>query len=319
MSFSADLDWLLAGLLASAPGLPAELASAAGAMAEQPFMQHAYLAGTFIAFSSGLVGYFLVLRGQVFVGDALSHVTFTGALAALAFGVDLRIGLFVTTIAVALLLAGLGERGLADDVVIGTTFAWILGLGVFFLALFTTSRSTSNGAAATRVLFGSIFGLNPDTARLAAIVGAAIGVAMLLIARPLLFASLDPAVAVARGVPVKLLGMVFLGLAGAGAAEATQAVGALLLLGLLAAPAGTAQRLTARPFLGLALAAALAIAAMWIGLFLSYVVPAVPPSFAILAVATGGYALALALTGRPSEAPWRSDEPASSELGHPVL
>jgi zinc/manganese transport system permease protein len=297
----------------------AGLASVAQAMAEQPFLQHAFLAGTFIAFSSGLVGYFLVLRGQVFVGDALSHVTFTGALAALAFGVDLRLGLFVVTITVGVLLAGLGERGHTDDVVIGTTFAWILGVGVFFLALFTTNRSTSNGAAATRVLFGSIFGLSSDTARLAAVVGVAIGVAMLLIARPLLFASLDPAVAAARGVPVKLLGAVFLGLAGASAAEATQAVGALLLLGLLAAPAGTAQRLTTRPFLGLALAAALAVAAMWLGLLLSYVVPGVPPSFAILAVATGAFALTLALTGRQPPATRRSDEPTISELGYPVL
>src|SRR5262249_509338 len=99
-----------------------------------------------------------------------------------------------------------------------------------------------------------------------------------------------------RGVPVKLLGVVFLGLAGACAAETTQAVGALLLLGLLAAPAGTAQRLTTQPFLGLALSAALAIAAMWIGLLLSYLVPGDPPSFAILAVATGGFAMAIALT-----------------------
>jgi zinc/manganese transport system permease protein len=288
-------------------------------MVEQPFMQHAFLAGTFVALSAGLVGYFLVLRGQVFVGDALSHVTFAGALAALAAGVDLRIGLFVATIGVGLVLAGLGERGHADDVVIGTTFAWILGLGVFFLALFTTNRSTSNGAAATRVLFGSIYGLNPDTARLAAVIGAAIALAILLIARPLLFSSLDPAVAAAHGVPVKLLGVVFLGLAGACAAEATQAVGALLLLGLLAAPAGTAQRLTARPFLGLALSAALAIAAMWIGLFLSYVVPGVPPSFAILAIATAGFAVALAVTGLRSETPRQAPELPAPDLGYPVL
>jgi zinc/manganese transport system permease protein len=311
---STPADWLML-----VQTLLSRLAISAGTLAEQPFMQAAFLAGTFIALAAGLVGYFLVLRGQVFVGDALSHVTFAGALAALAAGIDLRLGLFVATIAVGMGLAGLGERGHADDVVVGTTFSWILGLGVFFLALFTTNRSTSNGAAATRVLFGSIFGLNPDAARLAAIIGITIALAMMLIARPLLFASLDPAVAAAHGVPVKLLGVVFLGLAGACAAEATQAVGALLLLGLLAAPAGTAQRLTTRPFLGLALSATIAIACMWIGLFLSYVVPGVPPSFAILAIATGGYALAFAATGRQSETPRQLHEPPVTDLGYPVL
>src|SRR5579872_1424788 len=113
-------------------------------MFEHPFLRYAFFAGTAIALASGLVGYFVVLRGQVFVGDALSHVAFTGALAALAIGVDVRLGLFAATIAVGMGLAGLGERGRADDVVIGTVFAWVLGLGVFFLTLFTTNRSTSN-------------------------------------------------------------------------------------------------------------------------------------------------------------------------------
>ena len=109
-----------------------------------------------------------------------------------------------------------------------------------------------------------------------------------VIARPLLFASIDEAVAAARGVPVRALGFVFLALVGVTAAAATQAVGALLLLGLLAAPAGAAQRLTARPFLALWLSAGIAVASMWIGLSIAYAAPSVPPSFAILAVATTG-------------------------------
>lgn len=295
------------------------LASFLGTMFEQPFIQHAFLAGTFIALASGLVGYFLVLRGQVFAADALSHVTFAGAFAALAAGVDLRLGLFAATIVVGMALAGLAERGHADDVVIGTAFAWILGLGVLFLALFTTNRSgAGNAGAATRVLFGSIFGLSLEAAILATLVGVAIALAVLLIARPLLFASLDPAVAAARGVPVKLLSVVFLGLVGACAAEATQAVGALLLLGLVAAPAGTANRLTTRPFLGLAISAAVAIAFIWVGLLISYAVPGVPPSFAILAVAAAGYALALAVTGREPAAARQPTEPPIEKLGSPI-
>ncbi len=257
------------------------------------FMRHALLAGTAIAAACGLVGYFLVLRAQVFTGDALSHVAFTGALAALAFGIDPRIGLFVGTVAVALLLGALGRRGRADDVVIGNIFAWVLGLGVFFLTVYTTSRSTANGTAGVTILFGSIFGISAGQAVTAAWIAAAICVILLFIARPLLFSSIDEAVAAAHGVPVRLLGYVFLVLVGACSAEATQAAGALLLLGLLAAPAGTAHRLTTRPYLGLALAAGLAVVEMWVGLVLSALFSRIPPSFAILAVAAGVYALVL--------------------------
>ena len=264
----------------------------------QDFFHNALLAGTFIALASGLVGYFLVLRAQVFTGDALSHVAFTGAMAALAAGWDLRLGLFVGCIGAGLLLAGIARRGRADDVVIGSSFAWILGLGSFFLTLYTTSRSGSDvGNAGTSVLFGSIFGLSGGQTLVAVLVAAGITAAVLLIARPLLFATLDEAVAAARGVPVKLLGLGFLALVGACAGEATQAVGSLLLLGLLAAPAGAALRLTDRPYAGLALSAGLAVAEMWIGLGLSATFTSLPPSFSIMAAATAVYALAWAVTG----------------------
>jgi zinc/manganese transport system permease protein len=259
-----------------------------------PFFAHAMLAGTAIAAACGLVGYFLVLRAQVFTGDALSHVAFTGALAALAFGLDPRIGLFAATLAIAVLMGTLGRKGLADDVVIGNIFAWILGLGVFFLTVYTTSRSTANGSAGVTVLFGSIFGLSTGDAITAAVVGAVVCALLVALARPLLFATLDPAVAAARGLPVRLLGLGFLALVGACAAEATQAVGALLLLGLLAAPAGAASRLTTRPYPALGLSMLLAMADMCAGLGISYAVPALPPSFAIVTVAAGVYAVVLA-------------------------
>jgi zinc/manganese transport system permease protein len=263
-------------------------------MSIPPFLQHALLAGTGIALACGLVGYFLVLRAQVFTSDALSHVAFTGALAALAFGVDSRLGLFAATVMIALLMGALGRRGRADDVVIGSIFAWVLGLGVFFLTMYTTTRSTGNGAAGVNVLFGSIFGISAARAGTAALIAMVVCVAILLIARPLLFASLDEAVAAAHGLPVRLLGYGFLVLVGICTAEATQAVGALLVLGLLAAPAGAAHQLTNRPYVALALSGGLAVAEMWTGLALSYLVPKLPPSFAILAVATTTYTLVLA-------------------------
>jgi zinc/manganese transport system permease protein len=261
-------------------------------MLSHPFMRHAFLAGLPSAALAGAVGYFMVLRGQVFTGDALSHVAFSGALTALALGLDPRVGLFAGTIAVGVVLAALGNRGQADDIVIGTVFAWVLGLGVLALSVYATSaRSGGNGVAGVRILFGSIFGLS----RGAALISAGVAVVLLglgaMIARPLLFASLDGAVAAGRGVPVRLLGIGFLVLVGATAAETTQAVGALLLLGLLSAPAGAAHRLTTRPWTGLCTSIGLAVLSTAVGLIASFLVPRVPPSFAIVSAAALCYAL----------------------------
>jgi zinc/manganese transport system permease protein len=279
-------------------------------MLAHEFVRNALLAGSFIALACGLVGYFVVLRAQVFAGDALSHVAFTGALAAAAAGIDTRVGLFGATIGIAAVLAAVGGRASADDVTIGIVFAWVLGLGVLFLELFNTGSGGGNGLLGARALFGSIFGLSGPDAGLAAAIGAAVALATLAIARPLLFASVDPLVAEARGVPVALLGLGFMLLLGTTAGEATQAVGALLMLGLLAAPAGAAQRLTANPYLGLALSAAIALAATWIGITLGYLVPSLPPSSAVVAVACGAYLLASLLTaGRSRRSPLAAPEP----------
>jgi zinc/manganese transport system permease protein len=258
------------------------------------FMRHALLAGTFVGLTCGLVGYFVVLRAQVFAGDALSHVAFTGALGAAVLGLDLLAGVFVATIGGALVIGALGKRARADDVAIGSLFAWTLGLGALFLSIFTTHRSAGNGTAGVRVLFGSIFGLSTHDVRLSVALTSLAAAALLAIARPLLYASLDEGVAEAQGVPVHALGLLFLALLGLVAAEATQAVGALLLLGLLAAPAGAAHRLTSNPYRGLAVSAALAVGAVWAGLTLAYLFPNLPPSSAIIGVAVAVYAVALA-------------------------
>jgi len=267
-----------------------------GGIVDESFLRYAFLAGTAIALASGIVGYFVVLRSQVFTGDALSHVAFTGALAALAAGADLLIGLYGACILVGLAMAALGPRGEADDTVVGSVFAWVLGLGALFLRIYVTSSSGANGTSGVNVLFGTIFGLSASQAMVDAAIAVGVCVVMIVIGRPLLLASVDGAVASARGIPVRVLGFVFLGLVGVTAAAATQAVGALLLLGLIAAPAGTAQRLTARPFTGMWLAAGLAVFSTWAGLVIAYEAPAIPPSFGILAVATGLYLTAIAVT-----------------------
>jgi zinc/manganese transport system permease protein len=261
-------------------------------MLDHEFIRLALLAGTPIALACGVVGYLVVLRSEVFAGDALSHVAFTGALAAAAAGLEARAGLFAATVIVAGAMGVLGRRARADDVVIGTVFAWILGLGALFLSIFTTSRSADNGIGGVRVLFGSIFGLSASQAWVAATVAALVVVALLLMARPLLITSLDFAAAEARGIPVRVLGTAFLALLGLTVAEGAQVVGALLLLGLLAAPAGAAHRLAANPYLGLALSGALAVASLWVGLVVAYAVPSLPPSSAIVGVAAAAYVLA---------------------------
>ena len=260
-------------------------------MFEHEFIRNAYLAGTFIALACGTIGWFVVLRGQVFAGDALSHVAFVGAIAASVLGIDERIGLFAVTLVLAAAMGALGPRGRVDDVVIGLAFAWILGIGVLLLAVLATSAGGASGITTANTLFGSIYSLSTGGAVLGAAIALAVTVLLLLASRPLLLATLDPDLAVLRGVPVRLLGLGFLGALAVVTAQSTQAVGALLLLGLIAAPAGAARALTPRPYVALALSGALAVAAMWSGLALSYAISGLPPSSAVIGVAAGAYAV----------------------------
>ena len=283
-------------------------------MLTQAFMRNALLAGSFIALACGVSGWFVVLRAQIFAGDALSHVAFPAALAAAAAGVDQRVGLFAATVAVGALIGALGRGGGgrrgepvgggagAEEAAIGTVFTFVLGLGLFFLTRLSTSAAGGSGVRAAHTLFGSIFGLSAGEARLAAVLALASLALTAAIARPLLFASVSPELAAARGVPTRLLAVAFLALVGLVAAEATQAVGALLLLGLLTGPAAAAHRLTGAPLAGIALAGALALAAMWLGLALAYLLPWLPPSTAVVVPAVGTYYVARLLTrggGRP--------------------
>src|SRR5207245_4965087 len=135
-----------------------------------------------------------------------------GARAAAVVRLDILAGLFIACVVGGILMGLLGEHARADDVVIGSLFAWTLGLGVLFLTIFTTQSSAGNGTAGVRVLFGSIFGLSRADVRTSVVLAALAGALLLAIARPLLFASLDSEVAAAQGVPVRVLGLGFLAL-----------------------------------------------------------------------------------------------------------
>jgi zinc/manganese transport system permease protein len=256
------------------------------------FVRHAYLAGTGVGLCCGVVGWFVVLRAQLFAADALSHAAFVGAVAAALAGVDEQLGLFAMTVGLAVVMGLLGHRADAGDAVIGLVFAWVLGVGLLLLALLATSSAGGEGIAAVATLFGSIYSLGAGAGAVAGATGLAVAVAVLLARRPLLLASLDSDLAAVRGVPVRRLGAGFLVAVAVLTADGTEAVGALLVLGLLAAPAGAAHRLTAHPTRGVAISAVLAVAAVWGGLALSYVVSSFPPSTAIIGLAAAAYALA---------------------------
>ncbi len=235
------------------------------------FMRQALLAGTILSIVTGLIGYFVVLRHQAFAGESLSDVAFTGALGGAALGINPLVSLFAITIVVAIAMGGFGERLRGRDVAIGTVLAWVLGLGAFFLSLFTAHVSgTGTGFSGVTVLFGNLVGTSVEQVRTIALVSGAAMLVLLFIARPLLFASLDSDVAAAHGVPVRLLGVGFMALLAVTVSEATIAVGALLVFALLLLPAAIAYQIISRPFVALVLAAGLAVTFTWLGIAIGF-------------------------------------------------
>ena len=256
------------------------------------FMRAAFLAGTAVAVMAGIVGYFIVLRQQVFAGEQLSHVAFACVLGATLINLNFIAGLFGGTVLVALLIGALSGRVRPRDTEIGVVSAWVLGLGVLFLSIYISGglqgTATHSITVGVNTLFGTIVGLDASTALVMALVGIAITLVMLVIARPLLFASLDPEVAAAKGVPVQALGILFLILVALSVSEATEAVGALLILTLLVTPAAMARNVCTRPAWAIALSAGLALSFVWTGLVLAFYVHA-PYSFLITTLAFGTF------------------------------
>ncbi|HEY3084682.1 MAG TPA: metal ABC transporter permease [Candidatus Dormibacteraeota bacterium] len=255
---------------------------------EVEFMRNAFVAGGCIALAAGLVGYFVVLRNQVFSADALGHVAFTGSLGGVLIGFNLVVSAIGSCIAAALAIGTLGGRGRSRDVAVGTVFAWVLGVGVLFLSLYTTTRSAASGSLGITVLFGSILGLQPFQVIAGSLASIAICVVVLLVARPLLFLSIDPDVAIARGIPARALTALFAVLVAVTVAVSVQAVGALLIFALMVTPAAIAQNLSARPWVAMPLSALIAVAVVWLGLVLAYYFP-YPASFFITALAFAAY------------------------------
>ncbi|SAL05672.1 ABC transporter permease [Caballeronia calidae] len=234
-------------------------------MFEYDFMVNAFAASGIVAVLSGIVGYFLVLRGQTFAGHALSHVGFTGATGAVLLGMPPLWGMVGFTLAAGVGMGALGERLSGRDVAIGVILSLSLGFGLLFLHFFTAYATQ-----ATALLFGNVLGVSHET--LVVLLGLAVVslAALAFIMRPLLFASLQPELAEAKGVSLRLVSVLFLAITALAVAACTQIVGVLLVFALMVGPAAAAQNVTTRLSSGLILAALFALGQAWVGLTLAY-------------------------------------------------
>jgi zinc/manganese transport system permease protein len=231
-----------------------------------PFMRHAFVAGTAVAVMCGVVGWFVVLRREAYAAHSLAMVAFPGATGAAFLGLAPVAGYFAASGAGAVALWWFGRAGGGESVprhsaAIGSVQAVALGLGLLFATLYAGFLSN-----VTTFLFGSFLGVTAMQAALLVVVAVGAVGAVVALGRPLLFASVEPAVATAAGVPIRPLGAGFLLLLAVAVAGASQFTGVLLVFALLVAPAAAAQALSTRPVVSMGLAVLFAIASTWAGL-----------------------------------------------------
>ncbi|HEX4041905.1 MAG TPA: metal ABC transporter permease [Xanthobacteraceae bacterium] len=254
-------------------------------MLDYDFMRNAFAAAGIAAVVSGLVGYFLVLRGQTFAGHALSHVGFAGATGAVLIGVAPIWGLVAFTVAAGMTMGVLGERLSGRDVAIGVVLALALGFGLLFLHYYTAFA-----AQATALLFGNVLAVDHDMIWTLLGLAAVTLVGLALIMRPLVFASLQPELAEAKGVPLRLISIAFLTVVALAVSQSVQIVGILLVFSLMVGPPATAQQLVTGLWSGLMLSAGLAVAEAWLGIAVAYYTDW-PVSFCIAVLSALGYFL----------------------------
>jgi zinc/manganese transport system permease protein len=262
-----------------------------------PFMQHALIGGSMVAVAAGLLGYFVITRQNAFAAHALAHIGFPGATGAILVGAPVTLGLAVFCVGGGLLIGLFGRRVADREMATGTILALATALGVLFASLASANASTT-----TSVLFGNLLAISDDQLMVYGAFTVAVVGTLAVLARPLLFASVDPAVAEARGVPVRALGLAFVVLLALTITMAVQVVGTLLLFALVVTPAATALRITARPARVAVIAVTLALAAVWGGLVLAAMVD-LPPSFFIVSLAVFAWVVVLAVVGRRRNRP----------------
>jgi zinc/manganese transport system permease protein len=239
-----------------------------GFFSSQP-VRTAFIVGTVVAITSGVVGVLTVIRGQSFAGHSLADVATTGGAGAFLIGVSQFWGFLIAGVAAAAIMEAIGvQRRRGRDVATGVVLGAALGLAALFLYLGTQSTSTT-GASFT-ILFGSMFVISPDTVP-ALIASGVIALAVIaVLSRVLLLTSLSPEIAAARGVPVRAVGAAYLATLAVAVTLSAVAIGAVLSTALLIGPAATALRLTRSPGRAMAVAAAIGTATTWIGILLAY-------------------------------------------------
>ena len=262
-------------------------------MFEYDFMRTAFMAGGLVAIVAGSVGFFLVLRNLTFAGHALSHVGFAGATGSVLIGTSPLWGLLAFTLVAAIAMGLLGDRLRGRDVAIGIILSLALGLGVLFLYLYST-----HATQAAAILFGNVLGVNLETVSvLLGLTSVSLGV-LATIFRPLLFVTLAPELAEAKGVSLRLISVLFLIIVAVAVAEAAQVVGVLLVFALMVGPAATSLRLTSHVGRGIGLAVLLALSETWLGIALAYTTD-LPTTFWIVLLSCSVYFFSLVPWARP--------------------
>jgi len=257
-------------------------------MLDYEFMRNAFAASAIVAVVAGVVGVFLVMRAQTFASHALSHVGFAGATGAVLIGLPPLWGLVGFTLIAGLVMGALGERIAGRDVAIGIVLSLSIGLGLLFLHFYT-----AHATQVTTLLFGNVLGVDASTLWTLLGLGLLCLAGLGVIARPLLFASLQPELAEAKGVPLRLVSQLFLALVALTVAASAQIVGVLLVFTLMVGPAAAAGHLARRPGTGALLAAGLGLGEAWLGIALAYYTDW-PASFWIAALSAGIYLASLA-------------------------
>jgi zinc/manganese transport system permease protein len=229
------------------------------------FMRNAFIAGTLAAIVSAIMGYFLVLRSAAFASHALSHIGFAGAAGAGLIGLSAPEGQLGLTLIAAISMGSMGERAAKRDVAIGITLAFSLGLGILFLYFYS-----NYAGRAMSILFGDLLSVTPALLKTMLIYSLLSIFGLIFLAKPLLFATLEPELAEAKGVSLHLISILFLILVSIAITEASQVVGILLVFALLIGPAASAICCTHTFWSGLSLSVILGLIIVWAGLFLTY-------------------------------------------------
>lgn len=229
-----------------------------------PLVRNSIIAGIFLGVVGGVVGVLVMTRDLPFAVHGISELSFAGASGALLLGASVTAGAFLGSVLAALLIGLLGMRARDRNSIIGVIMPFGLGLGILFLSLY-------HGRAANKfgLLTGQIVAIDDTSLRTLVITSVAILAVLAVIWRPLRFASIDPVMATARGVPTRLLGLLFMLILGCAVAISVQVVGALLILALLVTPAAAAMRVSASPVVVPVLTVAFALAAVLGGILVS--------------------------------------------------